>query len=95
MRRSKSSAPFEFSLTTRALFAFGGILLAFGELEVWRSAFFEFVFAHFQDGVVLEFLFDAFFQGHEGELEDLHALDHSGRQELTHSHFLAHGWRLR
>ncbi len=47
-------------------------------------------FAAFEDGVGGELLLDAFFEGHEGELEDFHGLDHAWGQlhPLVHSHVL-------
>jgi len=46
----------------------------------------ELAFPKFEHGVVLQLLFDAFFQGLERELEDLHALDHAGGEELSLLH---------
>ena len=41
-------------------------------------------FAHFENGVILQFLLDPLFQGHQGKLENLHALDHARREKLPH-----------
>jgi hypothetical protein len=47
-------------------------------------------FFAFEDGIGDELLLDALFKGHEGELEDLHGLNHAGGQlhPLFHPHVL-------
>ena len=46
---------------------------------------------HLERFVVLNFLFDPLLEGHRGQLQDLHRLDHARRKHLLlrHPHFLA------
>jgi hypothetical protein len=74
------------------LFALGELLvgLAVGRFgDGGHGAFaFELPVAELEDGIVLKFLFDPLFQRHQRELEDLHRLNHSRREQLPllHAH---------
>ena len=50
------------------------------DADAGRRVFFHPRLTHLQDRILLQLVFDALLQGHHGELEDLHRLDHARRQ---------------
>jgi hypothetical protein len=73
-------SPFALGKFLAAAFGFGPLGRGFAGLLI--------PLAHLQNRVILQFLLDSLFQGHQRELQNLHALDHPRRQELPH--LLAH-----
>ena len=71
------------------MLSLAGLLLRVGRVLGGRLVSglrFSVPFAKLKHRVILNFLLDSLFQGHQRKLQDFHALDHARREELALLH---------